>query len=639
MENRAFCPQCGLLTSNGRCLYCERAGTVPSYTAPVQRKSSTLKYLLIAGGAFLLFFIAVAAGFSYMVAKLAGHRSMAGSYSRDEYVPPPDGPVARPDELKGTGTIYLVQLGDHKAPYSIEDLAQGLRAKYSLDVQVLPAMAIDKSAWQPERRQYIAQLLNDQIKHAHPDLAANPNAYLIGFTDVDTFSATATWQYVFTQRDMERAAIISSDEGMKRYRRDLFKMEEGKAKDRLQARLRRILLWDVAVLYWHLPLNNNPHSLMYKNLNPGIAANDIYESDLRPEQMNWGRYEWEPCLFFSYSATEGIKPQPGELVRDCSDHAIPRNDESLELFQVNLRQGLLFDRHTDFSLPDTLPIHFRRTTRDGYTGSNPFGISGSDNYDDLLSSRDNVRIAVVYNDGERENLIREPVWLPFLSLVKYVDTDYSGKYDEMRWHTAPFEHYELKRYDGLVRTYLPCSSSQLPCCLDGIRDAEGQELKFDRDSSRRLVQLTSPNKSWLKLSYGAGPNIVQANDSRGRIVHYGYDAGNRLISVAYSTGEVFHYEYDSAQRLLSFSVSTDGKSAPQVMLRNEYENGRLTKQTFARGGVYTYRYADAKDAAPQHVTVQDAAGRIYQISINSGGSAIREFDKDAGTEGNLAFPN
>ena len=64
--------------------------------------------------------------------------------------------------------------------------------------------------------------------------------------------------------------------------------------------------------------------------------------------------------------------------------------------------------------------------------------------------------------------------------------------------------------------------------------------------------MTSPNKSWLRLSYGEADRISEINDSRGRTVLYRYDESGRLVSVTYPSGEVLRYEYDSMQHLLTF---------------------------------------------------------------------------------------
>ena len=392
--------------------------------------------------------------------------------------------------------------------------------------------------------------------------------------------------------------------------------------------MRRILLKDVAMLYWRLPLNNDPTSVIFNHLDPGILAEDIYESDLDPARTPSGEYQGNSGIFLVYSAKDGIKPMPGVLVQDCQECSGKKTDllyqdESLEVFEVYLSSGLLIDRHTDFNLPDTVPIQFQRATRDGWSGSNPFGISGTDNYDEFLQSADNLNISVVHADSTQEGLVRVPAWLPILKLVKFVDTDYSGKYYEMRWQSSPFEHYDLKRYDGEVKTYLPCNSPKEMSYLTGIRNAQGQTLKFERDAARRLIHLTSANGSWLRLSYGPNNHITEIDDSRGRTVRYGYDGGNRLTTVTYPSGEVFHYEYDGTQHLLTFSVAPDAKSAPRLMLRNEYTNGRITKQILGNGDSYTYNYTLAEDGSISAVGVQTPDGRVFNIDVSEGSSTVR----------------
>jgi len=598
------------------------SGTVSSETGEKPEGSQALRRWLIAGAIYLAVCAAVLVFVGQRLIQSVAHRADIQYWSKT--YTPHVGPVARLDELKGNGRIYLVQMGEHKGPYSLYDFAQWLHSKYALDVQVIPAIAIDSSAWDSERKQYVAELLYEQIKREHPDLATNPNAYLIGFTDADMYSVLNGWKYTFTQRYESRFAVISTNEEMKWYNWARAKGDADTAAERFEARLRRILLKDVAIVYWRLPLNNDPTSVISNDLNPGIPTEDIYESDLDPARTRWGQSEGEPCVFFLYSAESGTKPLSGTLIRTCSDKNLPEHDESAELFEVDLRLGLLVDKHTDFNLPDAVPIQFQRDTRDGWSGPNPFGISGTDSYDEFLSSADNIKISVVHADGGRTELVRVPRWLPMLSRVKYVDTDLSGKALEMRWHSDPFEHYDLKSFDGAVLTYLPCDRPKVLCYLTGYRNAQGQELKFERDSSRRLTRLTAPNGSWLRLNYGPSDHIVEISDSRGRTVRYGYDERNRLISVTYPSGEVFHYEYDNTQHLLTFSVSPDAKTAPLVLLRNEYESGRIAKQTFADGATYTYNYNLANDGSVNAARVRTPDGRIFNIDVGGDYSTVRE---------------
>jgi YD repeat-containing protein len=625
MQPNAICPRCGQPVVENRCPGC---GSIypPGYFGET-KKSSALRYLIIG----LVAYLAVGAWLLVM----AGHRMMerakhAAANPVQPLYPRHDGPVAGPNELNGSGTIYLIQMGDHKAPYSLDDFALWLRTKYKVDVRVLPAAAVDKSAWDAARGQYVAEALYEQMKRDHAELAADPNAYLIGFTDADMYSDHLLWKSSFTQRDMERAAIISA-EGMQdserwRYDPDASrdqKTDAKRAEQHFQARLRRILLKDVAILYWHLPVNEDRSSLLHDTLDPDLPSEDIYESDLDPARSAAGQVLDEPCIYFEYSAKQGMRPKAGPLIRRCADVEDPDEYEGVERFELDLRLGLLMDKRTDFFLPDTIPIAFQRVTRDGWKGNNPFGISGTVNYDEYLSSADNITISLVQADSSRIDLVREPRWLSNLSLVKYVDTGNSGFY-EMRWRPTPFEHYDLKRFDGTVKTYLPCMSPTVFCYLTGYRNAQGQELKFERGDGRRLMRLTSPNQSWIRIQYEGDGRIAEATDSRGRTVHYGYDGQNRLTSVSYSTGEVCRYEYDGTQHLLAFSEAPNAKTAPRVLMRNEYANGLLVRQTMADGGVYSYTYDSTEATTIRSATVKSADGRIFHLDIAYASSTVHE---------------
>ena len=456
------------------------------------------------------------------------------------------------------------------------------------------------------------------MKTDHPNLASDPHAFLIGFTDADMYGIRRASKSSLTERDLKRAAIISA-EGMD-------ECPNGEPSPQcLQGPLRRILLKNVAILYWNLPLSYDPSSLLHSPLDIDLPTEEIYASDLDPARNSWGQHEGEPCIFFSYSKAGGIRPLPGALVHSCWGSEDEPHDESQEFFEVDLRLGVLIDRHTDFDLPDTVPIQFDRVLRDGWRNLNPFGISGSDNYDEYLSSPDNITISIVGADTSREDVVRVPKNQTNLSLAKYIDTG-TGKYYEMRWFALPYERYELRRYDGLLKIYLPCITPKVMCKLVGYADStQRQGLTFSRDASRRLVQLSSPHNSWLHFRYGPLGGIASIEDSRGRTVHYGYDVRNRLVSVTYPSGETFHYEYDESQHLLTFSVSHDASATPVTILRNEYKDGKLAKQILAGGAVYTYHYEPVGASEFHSATVQVSDGRVFDIDIDKlGSSTIHE---------------
>ncbi len=625
MQPNPICPRCGQAVVQDRCPGC---GSVypPGYFGK-SKGSSAGPYLIVGLIAYLslgaLLLVVVGRQMLNWAKQAAAHPAQTLSTHHE-------GPVARLDELKGRGTIYLVQMGEHTAPYSLDDFARWLQIKYKLDVRVLPPAPIDKSTWDATRRQFVAEALYEEMKRDHADLAADPDAYLIGFTDADMYSNHFQWKSTFTQRDMERAAVIST-EGMQdserwRYDPDASRDPAANAKraaQHFQARMRRILLKDVAILYWHLPLNDDRSSLLHNTLDPDLPIEDVFESDLDPARAPEGQVLEEPCIYFEYSAKRGMQPKAGQLIRSCADIDDPNEDEGVERFEVDLRLGLLMDKRTDLFLPDTIPIAFQRVTRDGWRGKNPFGISGTDNYDEYLSSADNITISVVKADSGRIDLVRAPRWLSDLSLVKYVDTDKSGFY-EMRWKPTPYEHYDLRRFDGTVKAYLPCSGPSVFCYLTDYRNAQGEELKFERGVGRRLMRLTSPHNSWVQIGYDAAGRIAEATDHRGRTVSYGYDGQNRLTSVTFPTGEVCRYEYDNTQHLLAFSESPDGKTAPRVLLRNEYANGLVVRQTLADGSVYSYSYDATDPTKIRSATVHSGDGRTFHLDIAYTSSTVHE---------------
>jgi YD repeat-containing protein len=627
METSSFCPRCGSRLANGLCPVCGAPQTNEARPAGKTRSPRAREVITIVVAAYMLAMFAFIFFARHQIIDYFKGRRAFGRSSVTARTLQHVGPVARIDELKGSGRLYLVQIGDHRDPYSVDDFARWLHTKYGLDVQVLPALPSDPSTFDSVRNQYVAELLMDQIKHAHPDLASDPNAYLFGFTDADMYIAMEKWNSTFTSRDLKRAAVISS-EGME-YGQAAFRgLNAADANAVLQKRLRRILLKDVAMLYWHLPLNNDPSSNLRQPLNTYAGTEDIYESDLEPAKTLWGQNEGEPCIFMIYSAKSGLNPLPGRLIHTCGDVKAIDLDESQELFEIDLRLGILIDEHREFNLPGTIPIEFQRALRDHWRGLNPYGVSGADDYDESLASADSIQISIVHADTMRENLMLAQGSRPNAADSKYVDADFSGRYDEMHLIPGPLGHYEVRRFDGVVRTYLPYGGPGAICYLNGFRDAQGHELKFERDEARRLTRLSAPDNQWLQLSY-VPSGISEIRDNRGRTVRYGYDERHRLVRVTYPSGEVYSYQYDDVQHLLTFSVARNEKAPQLVLMRNEYADQRLVKQTLADGEVYAYSYGEGGTEPTRKASVRAPGGRQFTIQIGDVYSKILEQDSSA----------
>ena len=553
--------------------------------------------------------------------------------------PAPGRQVVSPNELHGKGRIYLLQLGPHTDGYSVADMAQWLGHKYSLDVQVLPASDLGTVALDEDRHMYIAERLLQQIQRDHPEQAADPNAWLIGFTDAQMYLAESGADAVFSAHDSYRAAIISSHDAAAECEPDALAPCNPTAPT-LADRLRRILLKEVALLFWNLPTNSDPASVLYSNLDLDVPGTDIYKSDLNPAASEWGESNGDPCLVFTYSAQQGMKPyvENGRRFWGCwydtvseqswSDTPNTAPDTGEERMLVRLATGTVVQRHMDFYMPGPVPISFERANGVEWLGKSSFGLNGGQIYDAQLSSGDHMATINVVNAADWEaDLVRVPKDLPTLALIKWVDSK-SGNNLQLRWREAPPPHFYLTHLDGAVETYMPCSGSEM-CLLNGYRDGQGHELTMKRDAKRRLTNLSSAKDSWLQLSYHETSAqcqrcISEIHDSQGRKILYSYDSQGRLVDVTYPSGEHILYGYDELQHLASVSVSHTGDTQPPtVLVTNKFEYGKLSSQTFADGSVYTYHYFLDKDGNVESARVHTPQG-VFYISFQCNGANIRE---------------
>ncbi len=123
-----------------------------------------------------------------------------------------------------------------------------------------------------------------------------------------------------------------------------------------------------------------------------------------------------------------------------------------------------------------------------------------------------------------------------------------------------------------------------------------------RDAQRNLQEVLAPHGHWIRLQEDNRGRIVQAAADNGKIVHYRYDSEGMLSDVLYSNGMERHYEYEG--RLMTAVTDEHG----DVLVRNWYRNGVVTRQLFEGGDLYTYVYAGK---AGSHYIYPRAAARPH----------------------------
>jgi predicted Zn-dependent protease len=175
------------------------------------------------------------------------------------------------DGLTGSGKLYFVPLGDFPAATAGE-LASFYRKKYGLHIQILPNVQVTQAAINHERQQLIAEQAIEIMKQANPQLKNDPEAKLIGLTTRDMYIARYDWRVSFSYRDQGKYAVVSSG------RMNLPVVKKPASQKLIMTRLRKMVTKNVGILYYQLPQNDNPRSVLYRNVG-GIRELDYMGED------------------------------------------------------------------------------------------------------------------------------------------------------------------------------------------------------------------------------------------------------------------------------------------------------------------------------------------------------------------------
>lgn len=150
--------------------------------------------------------------------------------------------------------VYLAPFGDFPRE-DAEALAAHYGEKFDLTIDVLPSMPVPEEAMDAGRGQLIAERLIDAIV-ATEAVAADPDAVVIGLTDIDMYIAAQDWNYAYGLRSRGTFAIVSSA-----------RMDAGFADDaRQHQRLRKMVTKNLGILYYGLPVSDDPRSVLYRDI-------------------------------------------------------------------------------------------------------------------------------------------------------------------------------------------------------------------------------------------------------------------------------------------------------------------------------------------------------------------------------------
>jgi predicted Zn-dependent protease len=158
--------------------------------------------------------------------------------------------------------LYFVGVGNVRG-----DVVQGLASHFGqtlgLDIRELPIVPFDGATVDQTRSQVVAEELVAAIRRQYPALARDAYARIIGVTGDDMFlrSMANSWSFGFSWRsDDSRIAVVSYA------RMDPVALGLSPDPDMLRSRVAKMVAKDIGVLYYGLPLNNNPRSVLYGNI-------------------------------------------------------------------------------------------------------------------------------------------------------------------------------------------------------------------------------------------------------------------------------------------------------------------------------------------------------------------------------------
>jgi YD repeat-containing protein len=117
-------------------------------------------------------------------------------------------------------------------------------------------------------------------------------------------------------------------------------------------------------------------------------------------------------------------------------------------------------------------------------------------------------------------------------------------------------------------------------------DPNGNRMTIERDAFGGITRLVDSVSREFTFTLNSSGLITAITDPVGRIVRYGYDSTKRLETVTDPAGGVTRYTYDTSGKILSI---TDARGI--TYLTNAYEFNRVTHQTQADGGKWTFQYS------------------------------------------------
>jgi YD repeat-containing protein len=283
---------------------------------------------------------------------------------------------------------------------------------------------------------------------------------------------------------------------------------------------------------------------------------------------------------------------------------------------VDLATGLFTYEKVDLVLPDVIPIVLRRTYRtlDGIR-FHPFGYGSGASYQlYLVGDTTSYQFAeLILSDGARIRYNRTSAGTDKVGAVMAHTATPTGFFKSTLFWNATRAGWEISFKDGTAYEFPGLGHAPGPM-LTAIRDRQGNRLVIQRDDSRLITRITSPNGRWVAFTYDGLLRATQVTDSGGRTLSYTYDSAlHRIATVTDAAGGVTTYTH-SGDKLLTI---TDPRGI--TYLTHTYDAaGRVATQTLADGTIYQFAYTLDANGKIIQTDVTNPRGFVRRVTFNAG---------------------
>ncbi len=176
------------------------------------------------------------------------------------------------DRESGKEKLYLIPLNNFSTG-SLNRLVSYYKERNGIDAITTKPLPLRLAAMDKRRQQLVAEEVIDLIKRTYPKLVEDPNAILIALTDEDMYIRKKNWQYAFSYRTQGRFAVVSSA------RMNPVNFGDPADNDLLERRMRKMVSKNIGLLYYQMPANHDPKSVLYNDV-MGVEDLDRMGEDL-----------------------------------------------------------------------------------------------------------------------------------------------------------------------------------------------------------------------------------------------------------------------------------------------------------------------------------------------------------------------